>query len=390
MAGRLGGLSAAMSNVAGKLKQDRLVKQQIEVKKKAQSPLERLIEQSKGVEAAGILGRTDLARAIRDASGGQSTVVQEQVAPTVAPKNLLGTTRGIIEPPRVDPLQGQSKDLLFKKFKETTNIFGETRKEPTEIISRQALIDEKIAGEATKAVGKQLESLFKTSGNMTRVENSFSGLVGQAKRAVIEQGGFGIKAAVTGRGKRLIQRLGLEEGEATLEEQMGGLAAFEAQRQEVILSLAPILTGQNRILRSALTMIKKTVSDLPITGTTESEFSENIRQSARNTFKLALGISKSLLTPEQIIDLNKNATDEEITSFLTNLVKKTRFTKEDEKFFDSFFQRIIKTSATKPVGLFQPGEEGFGKFTKTISTNKKELQNIDKELEKIEKELRQK
>jgi len=392
--GFLGGLGSVISKVADRLKKDRLAGEELEsekeiirFKKSLKSPLEELIEQSQGVEAAGILGRTDLARAIREASGGAT---QAQETPAIVPKNLLGTTSGVIEPRRietssVEPLRGQSKDLLFKKFKETTNVFGETTREPTEIISRQALIDEKIAGEATKAVGKQLESLVKTSGNFSRVENSFAGLVGQMKRAVIEQGGFGFKAAVTGRGKRLIQRLGLQEGETTLEEQMGGLAGFEAQRQEVILSLAPILTNQNRILRSALTMIKKTVPDLPLTGTTESEVAENIRQSMKNSFKLALGIARGLLPPEAIIDLTENATDEEITEFLTDLVRRTRFTEEDENFFNSIFKRVIKTPATKPVGLFQPGEKGSSQFKNirksTSTTNKKFFHLSDEELD---------
>ena len=86
-------------------------------------------------------------------------------------------------------------------------------------------------------------------------------------------------------------------------------------------------------------MLKKTVPDLPITGTTEAEFSENIRQSMKNSFKLSLGIARGLLPPETIIDLTENATDEEITDFLTDLVNKTRFTQKDEKFFNTLFQK---------------------------------------------------
>ena len=153
--GRLGGLSAAMSNIADKLKNDREAKQK-------RSPLDILIEQSKGVEAAGILGRTDIARAIRAASGGQpASVPAGQVTSAATPGNLLGTApAATIGDPGVNAPQGKSGDLLFKKFKEETNVFGETTRQPTEIISKKALISEKIAGEATKAVGKQLESFL--------------------------------------------------------------------------------------------------------------------------------------------------------------------------------------------------------------------------------------
>jgi len=376
--GRFSGLSAALSTVAEALKKERETKQAIKLKQGSLSPFERFIQKSEAVDASETLGRPDIAKAIRDSIGSpvvadQGVAVQKNQGSAV--KNILGNAPQkvleqtsiqdtVSEPtsigiPKREPLKLPSDDLIYKTFKQETNAFGETKLVSDQIISRQALINEKMAGEATKAIGKQLETLMKVSGQLSRVENSFSGLVGQMKRTVNEQGGFGAIAAIKGRTKRFIQRLGLREKDTPLEEQFGGLAGFEAQRQEVILALSPILTGQNRILRSALTMLKKTVPDLPIFGTTEAEFAENVRQSMKNAFKLSLGIARGLVTPQEIINLNENGSTKEITSFITGLVKSTRFTQSDETYFNNFFKRVMSTPATEAIGVFEPGEQKF-------------------------------
>lgn len=358
-------------------RQIKLAEVKAKLGEKEPSALEELISRGKAADAAKTLGDRPLFNSLRGL--GTSPGISDKL-PTQAPtQQLLQGQFGGLGQQFAQSTEQQ--DLIPSKIK--TDPFGGIQ--ATEFTSRQALIDENVLKESIKASGKQLQTLVKTSGNLSRVENAFSGLVAQAKRAVNEQGGFGATAAITARAKRFGQRFFGRD--VPLEEQFGGLAGFDAQRQETILALSPILTGQNRILRSALVMLKKTVPDLPILGTTEAEFGENVRQSMKNAFKLSLGVSRGLLTPEQMADLTQNATDDQITTFLTNLVDRTRFTAEDEKFFNQFFERVIKTPATKPVGLFTEGEKQFGRFGGNLKgrpTGERNISNMsDEELRAI-------
>ena len=311
------------------------------------------------------------------------------------PFNLGGATQPAVTPnrrianipTRRSPgivIPEERPDTFAKEFKVEENLFGGIKIQPEKLISQQGLIQEKIIGEATKATGKQLQTLVKTSGNLSRVRAAFEGIVARGKQAVNEQGGFGAKQAIGVRAKRFGQRLGVG-GEIPLEEQISGLTGFEAQTQEVILALAPILTGQNRILRSALAMIKKTVPQLPITGTTEAEFTANLEQSLKNSFKLSLAIGKGLLPPEKIVELTQNSSDKEITDFLTGLVEKTKFTRNDEIFFRNFFQDVLKTPASTPKALFAPGEATFRTSPRGQAVNQ---QNIQRKIDQIDAQLR--
>lgn len=318
-------------------------------------------------------------------------ITQPQVQPQVESFGQFQTQPTFRDQQAQQPLARQ-EDLIITKLGQEISPFGEKRIVPKEIFSQQGIINKGLASEAVKVSGKQLENLIKTSGNLSRVENAFSGLVAQAKRAVNEQGGFSATAAIKARGKRFLQRT-FGFGDASPEDQFGGLAGFDAQRQETILALSPILTNANRILRSALVMLRKTTPDLPIFGTTEAEFAANIKQSLKNAFKLSLGVARGLLTPEQIIDLEKNATNDRIDAFMQNLLNKTRFTAEDEKTFNLLFQRVIETPASTPEVLFAPGEAKFGKQsqrfggkqTKTNVDVKNQISDIDKQLAELDR-----
>jgi len=362
------------------------IREELKAKQETKSPLDLLIERANAAKAAEGLGDKELYNNILSMKPSGDAASSTQPQPRVAPQGIPQTKFGAVQPQEVQQSLARPEDLIPTKFKPGS--FGDIS--PTEYVSKQSVISEKILSESTKASGKQLETLLKTTGNLSRVENAFSGLVAQAKRAVNEQGGFGAKAAVSARALRIGQRLGFGE-EAPLEKQFGGLAGHDAQRQETILALSPILTGQNRILRSALAMLKKTVPDLPIMGTTEAEYSENIRQSMKNSFKLSLGIARGLLPPYTIAKLTQTATDDQITQFLTDIVARTRFTQEDEKSFNDLFQRVIKTPATEPVGLFQPGERQFGRFQGTSSgvsvDTTGQASSVDSEIEAINKQL---
>lgn len=299
-----------------------------------------------GQGAAPSLGQTE------KPDSGQATGGFGQFKPTTAERS---------------PLTGDLVPGGFKAVMSPQEKAAEVHGELTKAINTQAV----------KASGKQIETILKTTGNLSRVESAMSGLVGQAKRAVNEQGGFGAQDAIMARIKRFGQRITGAEN-VPLAKQFGGLAGLDAQRQEVILSLSPILTNSNRVLRSAITMIKKTVPDLPITGTTEADFGENVRQSMKNSFRLSVGIAKGLLTPQKIADLEANASDEAITEFLKSVIDRTRFTQQDEELFKEIFDRVMATPATKPVGLFQEGERQFRGFNlKDIKQGKpSNLENV--------------
>ena len=87
-------------------------------------------------------------------------------------------------------------------------------------------------------------------------------------------------------------------------------------------------------------------------------------------------------------DLTQNASDQQIDKFMTNLVNRTQFTKEDEKTFKGIFDQVIATPATEPVGLFAPGEATFrgDRFQQTTPTEFQDLSDaeIDRQIAELE------
>lgn len=237
--------------------------------------------------------------------------------------------------------QRGDSDLIPKKF--GTTLRGE--RTVTEVENLNVERQKKKVAEAAKAAGKQTQSTLKTQQALTRIKGASQELVARAKQAVDEQGGFGIVPSARGAFGAFRARLGIED--LPPEKQFSGRGAFAGQLTEMTLALSPILTGQNRVIRGIVNMLKKT---LPNLNESEAQFVGKLKQTNKNAYRLALGLARSGLGQKEIERLN-DTTPDEITSIIQDIISDASFTPEDEANFEEFWLDIVQTQATKAEGL---------------------------------------
>jgi len=216
----------------------------------------------------------------------------------------------------------------------------------------------KIAEQETKAVGKvrgtQFEQGAKSLANFNRVKQASIGMVSAAKRVFKEQGGFGFVQGIKGKVKRAAAKSGLVKVAA--EDAQAGRAELIGQTQEMVLSLSPILTNQNRVIQGVLEMLGKTIpdADKPTTG---AEFTAQLKQTTQNAFRLSFALSAGALTVGEIEDLNKGGTQEEIVSTMRDVMARSTVKEEADKFFKEQWGEILNSPASVAEDIFADREQ---------------------------------
>jgi len=241
--------------------------------------------------------------------------------------------------------QGPS-NLRATEYKQTP--FGGIQPTKYEDLSVEA--EKKQVGEAAKLASEQTKSFLKSQENVRRLTASAQELVANAKQAVQEMGGFGAKQYYGAKIKQLAAKSGFFD--IPLEEQFSGLSGFEAQLKDMTLAMSPILTNQNRIIRGIINMLRESLPKFP---TSEAEFNAKLRQTIKNSFRIAIGISKGMISPEEIRRLETDGTDEEIQKSLLKLQGST-ITSQEEAIVNNLWNKISSTPASKPGTILSEQE----------------------------------
>lgn len=233
------------------------------------SPLDEMIERGKLADAllkeqeaqdAGLLG--DLRP--------QST---PQPSQPVEPQGITAPTEPTVQVPQ-DNEPVQPSEFV------TTQIKAGTRT----MENIEAKLDQRTKEKAIDEAMKTTTEAIKANTRFKRIVAMFSGLVAQAKGKKEEQGGLGLVPGIKG-----------AIGRATKQPGFSRTAAFEAQREETIIGMVPILSGQNRFIKSLGQMIGKTV---PGGLEPEDRLATLVAQSVTNAFKITMAFDKGIVTPE--------------------------------------------------------------------------------------------
>ncbi len=192
-------------------------------------------------------------------------------------RELLGEPVGQVTPPKglpstdlAIPAQGDTKETLLGR---------EAR------LKKEALLTE----QKIKAKGEVFKLNEKSRANFSRVASMFSNIVAQVKGAEEEQGGLGLGPGLRGQFGVLIK-----------DPKFSRTASAYGQRVETALSMNSILTGQNRVIRSVVSMVLKSLPDQRDPDTTVAA---KIAQSMKNAYMITKAWQKAALTPEQLKSL---------------------------------------------------------------------------------------
>jgi hypothetical protein len=341
-------------------------KAQIEQRfKEPPSAADQLIELSKVAEARQSLG----------VPAGQGGIDQALATIGVRGSQPVATGQAPSVSPQIAP-SGQP-DVRATTFEQTP--FGGLRPTKFEDVG---LIGEK--EQKKKAIGssaKLTDDFIKNNRNLLRTEALFSELVANLKGKKEEQGGLGIVPGIKGRLGQFGQSL---FGDRPGQEGFGRTAAFKGQLEETAIGLSPILTGQNRIIKSIVEMISKT---LPTELDSESIAANKIRQSLTNAIKLNLSFERGLLSPDEIERLQGVDDKFDLEKRLNTVVK---LSTDEQKFLDQRVNDVLNTPKSRPLGglggLPQQGQpQGLQQQPQAGVSD--ELSAINAELAEINRQL---
>jgi len=335
-----------------------------------ESPSDKLIRSAKEIEAADTAGRPDIARAIRDRvargievgdqganQGGFGQIPQQ--ASQSQPQDQFGQL-GLAQAQQEIPQQfpqslAGPQDLISSEFKQ--NKFGEI--EPSKIKSvsgvRALKEAETATSESVKKSFKLTDDFVKANRNFLRTTALFSGIVAQLKGKKKEQGGLGLAQGAFGAGMSKLRVPGF-----------GRTASFTGQLDETAIGLNSVLTGQNRVIKSVVEMIRGT---LPNEFDPDDFAASKIAQSVSNAFKLNKSFELGILTPEEIENLSKGDANFDLESRLNEIIK---LTPEDNANLERMIQGILQTPATKERSLGSPKKETKEELRKFGGINSKE------------------
>jgi len=254
--------------------------------------------------------------------------------------------------PQVQP--ALQPDIRPSEYKQTP--FGGLQ--PTKFEDIGLEVEKTKTQEAVKLSTKQTEEFLKTRTNLARLGGSFSELMANMKLMEKEQGGLGIGPAVKGTLGRLGARI---TGETDPRKAYSGISGFEGQLNEVALSLSPILTGQNRIIRGIVAMIQKTLPTRTVTG---PEATRLLKQSLTNAYKIQLAVQKNMISLNDIKKLNEQD-ETTIISKLDQLSRSVTLSKQEQMLFNQMWNRVKSTPMSRPETAFPTKGTSFKVIRRT-------------------------
>lgn len=193
------------------------------------------------------------------------------------------------------------------------------------------------AAERMKAKSEVLKLSEKARANFGRSLGLFKNVIAQVRGAEKEQGGLGLLPGIKGK-----------IGAGTKRPGYGRVSSAYGQRVETALSLNSILTGQNRVIRSVVSMI---LNSLPGPFDPPDQVAAKLAQSIRNAYMLTKAYQKAGFTSEKLKNLPTRrimlegkpveAVDIDIDFSLYALSEK------EEKEVEAIVQDVLKTPSAK-------------------------------------------
>lgn len=225
----------------------------------------------------------------------------------------------------------------------TLNVAGQptsTTVKSEEGLRRESKIkrEESVESEKLKTAGKQAENILKNDVNFSKVVNLMSNMVSQKKAQLDETGGAGIVKGAIGNVAAKVKTPGYSQ-----------TGAFGGQVTETTLALNSILTGQNRVIKGVVDMIRPT---LPTEFDTEQFTADKIAQSLKNSFRLSKSMKDAKIRPEFF----ENMSEEDATSFSLPLAK---LSKEESEGIDQLIKQVLNTPRAKKYSLTNNEQESF-------------------------------
>jgi len=383
-----------------------LFQKQQEIKSQFRSPLEDFLERvdvAKGLDLTlpqlnQLMGQTERQPSFRSPQNLQPTVQPQpqitqqaqQQLPVGGMMSLLSNKVGDIEGneivPQAQPANAgqnilksfgggvkQVGDRTFQAQKFRTGAIGQDIFEDFKLVPSQKDIDEERINkfltkggekgiETAAAIAKSTQQeIVETRKKFLRVQSLFKTLAGQIAAKRESQGGrLGKIPHLLGEFGRFRESLGLSvlTGEEPKEERFSRIVGVPAQRFEVAFGLNPILSGQNRVIKSALNMILKTI---PSGTDSEGQTATLLAQSITNSFKLLLATEQNLFTRQDALQLNEGDDEKSEgnrTARLQGILDSVQMSKGQEDILEEIIVDILSTPAA-PKLMFGKEFEDF-------------------------------
>lgn len=284
------------------------------------------------------------------------SAMQEFISGTPKPVNEEAVARGRSMPDVPTDMIGETgtgTGISKDGFYETDPMTGKLTPQAE---MRQLEMREKISAE-TKAMTAQQVDLSNKESNFLRAVTGFERAMAQLKGGMEENAAGGLMQGLYGDMRIFLKRPGT-----------GRAKAFDAQVNETALSLNNILTGQNRVIKGVVEMIKST---FPTRKDPPDVIAQLFTQSIENAYGINKAFEKAGFTPEKI----KNMTGTELDNIdVRGMVNRVQLTPEETAEREIFVNRVLNTSPAPK---------------RTIGTVNKQISTIDSELNEINKQLSQ-
>ena len=147
---------------------------------------------------------------------------------------------------------------------------------------------------ALEAGIKQKVDISQKEANLGRVVSALELAMSQLKGGIEEKAAGSLMKGIWGDIKIFLQRPGV-----------GRAASYDAQINETALSLNNILTGQNRVIKGVVQMIKST---FPTRKAPPDRIGNLMAQSVKNAYNIYKAFEKAGITPEELSKLNTSRT----------------------------------------------------------------------------------
>jgi hypothetical protein len=219
--------------------------------------------------------------------------------------------------------------------------YGQYRPKPTGY-ERVVPAAEKEKEAELKVKGETIKEMQKKKAQFGQAISMFKGMVSQVKGAEEEQAGLGIIPGVKG----LV-------GEKLKQPGYGRVASAYGQRVETAARMNSILTGQNRVIKSVIGMIMKS---LPDRYDTAEMAASKVAQSVTNAYRVTKAFEKAGLTPNELNKMSKTAV-ENIDA--NDLINKYALTPEENSELETIINDVLSAPVAKKRTLIGPRGKGI-------------------------------